>query len=168
MSATEAPQKSHYLFPGELFAQREPHLVSTVLGSCISVCFWDPVAGVGGINHFLLPLWNGEGLPTPKYGNVAIPRLWEKMISLGCSPARIQAKVFGGSAMWNATEGLLAVGVRNIELADHMLREMGVPVISKDVGGTQSRKIIFNTADGAVMLRRHNALASQRGTENDS
>lgn len=165
MSVPEAPQKSHYLFPGELFAQREPHLVSTVLGSCISVCLWDPGAGIGGINHFLLPLWNGEGLPTPKYGNVAIPRLWEKMISLGCVPSRIQAKVFGGSAMWNATEGLLAVGVRNIELADNMLRDMGIPVISKDVGGTQSRKIIFHTADGTVMLRRHNALAAQRAAE---
>ena len=83
MTPSDAPQKSHYLYPGELFVHREPHVVSTVLGSCISVCLWDPERRLGGINHFLLPLWNGEGLPTPKYGNIAISRLIEKMEALG-------------------------------------------------------------------------------------
>lgn len=146
---------SRYLYPGELFAARDPHIVSTVLGSCISVCLWDPAARIGGINHFLLPLWNGDGLPTPKYGNIAITRLAEKMISLGCTQSKLQAKVFGGASMWNASEGLLAVGVRNIELAEHQLKEMQIPVIASDVGGAQSRKVLFNTGDGTVLLRRH-------------
>jgi chemotaxis protein CheD len=98
-------------------------------------------------------------LPTPKYGNIAITRLIEKMESLGAQSRRLQAKVFGGAAMWMATEGLLAVGARNIELADAMLQELSIPVIGKDVGGVQSRKIIYNTADGSVLLRRHSTLA---------
>lgn len=159
MTPSDAPQKSHYLYPGELFVHREPHVVSTVLGSCISVCLWDPERQLGGINHYLLPLWNGDGLPTPKYGNIAITRLIEKMESLGAQSRRLQAKVFGGAAMWMATEGLLAVGARNIELADAMLQELSIPVIGKDVGGVQSRKIIYNTADGSVLLRRHSTLA---------
>lgn len=159
MTPSDSPQKSHYLYPGELFVHREPHVVSTVLGSCISVCLWDPDRRLGGINHFLLPLWNGDGLPTPKYGNIAITRLIEKMEALGAQSKRMQAKVFGGAAMWQATEGLLAVGARNIELADAMLRELAIPVVGKDVGGVQSRKIIYNTGDGSVLLRRHSTLA---------
>lgn len=153
--------KTHYLYPGELFAHREPHVVTTVLGSCISVCLWEPVARLGGMNHYLLPLWNGDGLPTPKYGNIAIPRLVEKLVGLGAAEHKLQAKVFGGAAMWNMAEGLLAVGLRNIQLAEHALRELGIPVLGSDLGGSQSRKIIFNTGDGSVLLRRHGAPQRQ-------
>lgn len=153
-----AELKSYYLYPGELFTHREPHLVSTVLGSCVSVCLWDPVARIGGINHYLLPFWNGEGLPTPKYGNVSIPRLVEKMIAHGCLPGRLQAKAFGGAAMWAGGDGLLAVGLRNIQLAEHQLKEMQIPIVGSDLGGSNSRKIIFNTGDGSVLLRRHKPL----------
>lgn len=152
------PVKTHYLYPGEIFAHREPHTVTTVLGSCVSVCLWDPVARLGGINHFLLPLWNGDGLPTPKYGNIAIPRLLEKLVGLGASERKLQAKVFGGAAMWNLTDGLLAVGARNVELAENVLRELGIPVVGSDLGGSQSRKIIFQTGEGTVLLRRHRGL----------
>lgn len=158
MSDPKQDLPTRYLYPGELFLPREPHIVSTVLGSCISVCLWDPSLRLGGINHYLLPLWNGDGLPTPKYGNIAITRLAEKMLNFGSSPTKMQAKIFGGAAMWNATEGLLAVGVRNIELAEHQLRELQISIVASDVGGTQSRKVIFNTGDGSVLLRRHKGI----------
>lgn len=148
-------QKKHYLFPGALFAQAEPHLVTTVLGSCISVCLWDPKNRIGGINHYLLPLWNGEGLPTPKYGNVAIPRLIEKLVALGASRKDLQAKVFGGAAMWDNADSLIAVGQRNIDLAQSFLKEARIPIIGSDVGGNRGRKIIFDTAEGSILLRRH-------------
>ena len=147
----------HYLYPGTLFAHREPHLVTTVLGSCVSVCLWDQTARVGGINHYLLPLWNGEGLPTPKYGNIAIAKLAEKVQALGAG-SKLIAKVFGGASMWEKTDGLLAVGQRNIELAIEMLDQQRIPVISSDLGGPVGRKIIFNTGDGTVLLKRQRAL----------
>lgn len=143
----------HYLYPGTLFAHRQPHLVTTVLGSCVSVCLWDSAARVGGINHYLLPLWNGEGLPTPKYGNIAIGKLIEKVQTLGAG-SRLVAKVFGGASMWEKTEGLLAIGQRNIELALELLEQHRIPVISRDLGGPVGRKIIFHTADGTVLLKR--------------
>ena len=85
--------------------------MTTVLGSCVSICLWDAHARVGGINHYLLPLWNGEGLPTPKYGNIAIERLIDKVRGLG-GGKKLVAKVFGGSALWETADGLLAVGRR--------------------------------------------------------
>jgi len=147
----------HYLYPGALFAHREPHLVTTVLGSCVSVCLWDAAARMGGINHFLLPLWNGEGLPTPKYGNIAIVKLIEKIRALGAE-GRLVAKVFGGASMWENTEGLLAIGQRNIELANDLLDQHRIPVVGRDLGGPAGRKIIFNTGDGTVLLKRQRAL----------
>jgi len=147
----------HYLYPGALFAHREPHLVTTVLGSCVSVCLWDSAARVGGINHYLLPLWNGDGLPTPKYGNIAIVKLIEKIRALGAE-GRLVAKVFGGASMWENTEGLLAIGQRNIELANDLLDQHRIPVVGRDLGGPAGRKIIFNTGDGTVLLKRQRAL----------
>ncbi|MHB8708240.1 MAG: chemotaxis protein CheD [Desulfuromonadales bacterium] len=147
----------HYLYPGTLFAHREPHLVTTVLGSCVSVCLWDQTARIGGINHYLLPLWNGEGLPTPKYGNIAIAKLVEKVQALGAG-SKLIAKVFGGASMWEKTDGLLAVGQRNIELAVELLDQQRIPVISSDLGGPVGRKIIFHTGDGTVLLKRQRAL----------
>jgi len=150
----------HYLYPGTLFVHREPHVVTTVLGSCVSVCLWDASLRIGGINHYLLPLWNGEGLPTPKYGNIAIAKLIEKVRELGAG-SKLIAKVFGGASMWEKTDGLLAVGQRNIELAVEMLEQQRIPVVSSDLGGCTGRKIIFHTSDGTVLLKRQRSLHAE-------
>ncbi len=144
-----------YLFPAEIFVSSEPIMISTVLGSCVAVCLWDPRFAIGGMNHYLLPLWNGDGLATPKYGNIAIRQLVEKIVAKGAERKNLEAKIFGGAAMWSHSDGLYAIGLRNIELAQHQIKELQIPLVSSDVGGTQSRKIFFNTADGSVLLRRH-------------
>ena len=146
---------SRYLFPAEIFVSREPIVVSTVLGSCVAVCLWDTRFAIGGMNHYLLPLWNGDGLATPKYGNIAIRQLVENVLSQGCERKNLQAKIFGGAAMWDSSNGLFAIGLRNIELAQQQLKELQIPLVAADVGGSQSRKIFFNISDGSVLLRRH-------------
>ncbi len=150
----ESPRR-HYLYPGGIFVHNEPHLVTTVLGSCVSVCLWDSAARIGGINHYLLPFWNGEGLPTPKYGNIAIVKLIEKVLAFpGSSQRKLVAKLFGGASMWEKKGGLLAVGDRNIELAMDMMAKQDIPVLASDLGGMVGRKLIFNTFDGSVLVRR--------------
>ena len=86
---------SHFLLPGNLFVHEEEYTVLTVLGSCISVCLWDPRRKIGGINHYMLPFWNGEGLASPRFGNIAIIKLIEKMLAHGADRHNLQAKVFG-------------------------------------------------------------------------
>ena len=139
-----------------IFAEPGDFGVTTVLGSCVSVCLWDPVARVGGINHYLLPLWNGDGLRTPKYGNIAIPMLVEKLLEAGCSRASLKAKVFGGGSVLEKSSGLLNVGERNIHFAESALDEARIPVIGKDVGGTSGRKLLFVTGTGDVFVRKLN------------
>ena len=155
----QAPQNAgfhkHYLYPGSIFVHSEPHLVTTILGSCVAVCLWDSAAKIGGINHYLLPLWNGEGLPTPKYGNIAITRLIEKILVLpGCQRGHLVAKIFGGASLWGKGGGILAVGERNCELARDLLQKHNIPIKASDLGGRVGRKLVFNTLDGSVLVRR--------------
>lgn len=154
------PLCEHYLYPGMLFAEAQGCRVTTVLGSCIAVCLFDPVRKIGGINHYMLPFWNGEGLPTPRYGNVAIDALIERLQGFGCLASRLQAKLFGGAAMWDNGNSLIAIGERNIDLAWRMLDQYDIPVVGSDVGGGVSRKIIFHTATGEVFLRRQAGRAA--------
>lgn len=144
---------SHYLLPGNLFVHREERRVTTVLGSCVSVCLWDPVSRIGGINHYMLPLWNGEGLASPRYGNIAIAKLVEKMQDLGADRRRLKAKVFGGGDMLKATSAFLNIGERNVILAQDMLRGLNIPIVSADTGGKCGRKLIFNTRTGLVLVK---------------
>jgi chemotaxis protein CheD len=124
-----------------------------VLGSCVSVCLWDPRLKIGGINHYMLPFWNGEGLASPRFGNIAIMKLIEKMLALGADRHNLQAKVFGGGDMLKATSALMNIGQRNIVLAQDMLRDERIPIVSADTGGKHGRKLLFNTKNGVVLVK---------------
>jgi chemotaxis protein CheD len=142
--------ESHFLFPSNLFASKEPYIVNTILGSCVAVCLYDPGLKVGGINHYMLPFWNGQGLASPKFGNIAINKLFEKMYSLGCAKVNLRAKVFGGGNIFESSLEQFQIGERNIAIAIEMLKEYQVPVISSSTGGNLGRKIQFNTYTGEV------------------
>lgn len=148
----EIPKR--FLQPCMLFAHREEHLVSTILGSCVAVCLWDPESLRGGMNHYMLPLWNGEGLPTPKFGNVAIDGLLKKMLGLGCVRENLVAKIFGGGDVLNVGPGLFQVGERNTLVAKQLLVGHGIRIVASDTGGTSGRRILFNTSSGIVLVAK--------------
>lgn len=152
----KAAAKEHFLMTGSIFVHEEAHLVTTVLGSCVSVCLWDPVKKVAGMNHYMLPLWNGEGLASPKYGSIAIPIMIEKMLVLGAEKKNMQAKVFGGGEVLKVSNAALNVGERNVLLAYDLLEREKIPVVSADVRGKLGRKIIYKTETGNVYLKRLN------------
>ena len=143
----------HFLYPSNLFVSREPFDIQTLLGSCIAVCLYDPLLKVGGMNHYMVPLWNGEGLESPKYGNIAIDVLFEKMEQLGSKKKDMIAKVFGGASQYDYQNKILNVGERNIQVAQTMLEKLRVRVVANSLGGTQGRKIIFNTFTGQVKMK---------------
>ncbi len=148
-------KKKIFLNTGVIFADIEAYDVTTILGSCVSVCIWDKELRIGGINHYLLPLWNGEGLESPRYGNVAIARLIKKLQAFGSSKKNMIAKVFGGaSVIPNGGVGLMNIGERNIELAKDILKKEKIRIIGSDVGGELGRKIIFDTRAGFVLVKK--------------
>jgi len=102
----------------------------------------------------MLPFWNGEGLASPKYGNIAIAKLIEKMLDLGSDRRNLRAKVFGGGIVLNVTNPFMNIGERNVQLAEDTLRSENISVLSADTGGNVGRKLIYNTESGIVLVKR--------------
>jgi chemotaxis protein CheD len=144
-----------YLHAGQLHASAEACYVTTILGSCVAVCLWDGHAGVGGVNHFLLPYCPADAaLANARFGNVAMARLIERLIALGARRDRLQAKVFGGACVIEAFRGSgRHLGEKNVEMAMGALEEAAIPVVSRDVGGHHGRKLVFDTGEGAAWVR---------------
>lgn len=161
----ETHQRTHYLYPGLIFAASQPTLVCTVLGSCVSICLWDERRQTGGINHFMLPYWNGEGLALPRYGDIAIPQLVKKMESLGSHRNNLVAKVFGGARLWGSSDAIISVGQRNVDLALATLAELNIRIVGQDTGSDTGRKIYFATDTGRVYLKRNRSPAVREGKD---
>lgn len=147
----------HFLYPSSFFASREPYVVKTVLGSCVAVCLWDKRLHFGGINHYMLPTWSGNDLASPKYGNIAIDKLIEKMRCMGSRMEDLEAKVFGGGELLAVGDDKSStqIGERNIQIACLMLDSYKIPIKAKSLGGKRGRKILYFTDTGEV---RHKFL----------
>ncbi|WP_413290031.1 chemotaxis protein CheB [Bdellovibrio sp. HCB337] len=135
----------HYLFPGKLAAFKEETLISTLLGSCVAVALHDPVAKVGGLNHYLLAEPGAHDVPNPRYGSAAIEMLIEEMLRLGASLDRIQAKVYGGGNVIAVSVVGESIGQRNIEVAERLLQKHGIRILERNVGGESGRTLKVNT-----------------------
>jgi len=140
------------LYPAALFVSPKPHLVTTVLGTCVAVCLWDSVLHIGGINHYMLPYWNGDGLASPKYGNIAMERLYKKMVTIGAKPNTMVAKVFGGKIN-ESGNSVFNIGEKNIKLAFDFLADVNIKVKAQSVGGPHGRKLQFMSQTGEVRMK---------------
>ena len=146
--------KKVYLHPGQLYASGESALVTTILGSCVALCIWDPTNRIGGINHFLLPVGGSDMLRSPRFGTVAIPDLIKKILQLGANPKMLHAKVFGGANVIEAfRDRENHLGTQNVRIARELLQAEAIPIVSEDVGGQRGRKLIFCTDDGSAWVK---------------
>jgi len=149
----------YFLLPGEIAFATRPNLLSTLLGSCVAVCLYDPRLKAGGMNHYMLPE-SGAGparLSRGKYGDHAIPRLIELAEKAGCARGNLVASIFGGGNVMGhlgsaTTPGLYNVANRNVVHAECALKEAGIKVVRRDTGGTTARKIMMDSATGIVNL----------------
>jgi len=157
------------VMPGTLYVTGIGECITTILGSCVSVCLRDPINNIGGLNHFMLPGVQTEldrSTESNNYGRYAMTQLIEKMEALGARPNQCEAKIFGGGCMFpNEQE----IGARNIEFTCEYLENLNIEVTSKDVGLFYSRRIRFFTDTGKVMVKRlrslHNKQISRQETD---
>ena len=140
------------VLPGEYFVANTDIVIMTVLGSCISACIWDAKAGVGGMNHFMLP--DGDGSDTSgRYGSYAMELLINEIIKLGARRESMQAKVFGGGQVM-AGFTTMNVGERNTRFVMDYLHTERITVVSKDVLDIYPRKVCFFPTSGKAMVKR--------------
>jgi chemotaxis protein CheD len=147
------------IHPGEYFATNEDFIIATVLGSCIAVALYDPLAGKGGLNHFMLPGELGRqgiiGDTNAKYGMYAIELLVNELMKLGVRKKDLKAKVFGGGAVLRFPDGRSTnIPQSNIDFTFAYLENEGIPILASDVGGREPRKIFLYPRTGKVLLKR--------------
>lgn len=149
--------------PGCYYVTKAPsEVLVTILGSCVAVCMRDPVAGVGGMNHFLLAEsasgdWGGVSAAT-RYGNHAMETLINDIIHLGGVRSRFETKIFGGG---HVIDSSLAIGANNVKFAEDYLANEGMPIAAKHVGGIHPRRIHYFPQTGKVQM-----LLLRRETDN--
>lgn len=145
------------ILPGQYHAEAGTVGITTVLGSCVSTCLWDPHRRIGGMNHFMLPGDNGNaGSPVAKsarFGVYAMELLINDMLKLGADRRRLVAKVFGGGRVLQGF-GSLDVGARNCEFVLEFLQVESIPVVAQDLMDRYPRKIHFSPRSGRVLLKR--------------
>lgn len=148
------------ILPGEFYVTTHGEMIGTVLGSCISACIRDVKLGIGGMNHFMLPIQNehssaqwGSDANTSetRYGNWAMEYLLNTLYKLGCSKRNLEVKLFGGGQV---LASMTDVGQRNILFAYDFLRKEGLNVKAADVGDIFSRKVLYFPDTGSVKVRR--------------
>ncbi len=149
------------VMPGEYYVCEEPdEMIVTVLGSCVAACIRNPITGVGGMNHFMLPegetpSWGtaGAGL---RYGNHAMEMLINKVLSSGCTREQLEVKVFGGANV-NNSGSHSRVGEKNANFVLKYLENEGIAIEAADLGGVTPRRIHYFPTTGNVkrlLLRR--------------
>ncbi|MFZ5452548.1 MAG: chemotaxis protein CheD [Thermodesulfobacteriota bacterium] len=145
-----------FLKPGELFLGEQPAVVVTILGSCVSMIFYDRTHRLGAICHALLPT---DTLQENSFRFVDRSFYWmlKQFQSRGIVPSQIQGKLFGGADVLEFFQGkcrTATVGQQNIHKALELYKAHGLQVQASSLGGTWGRKIFFYTHTGEVLLRR--------------
>jgi chemotaxis protein CheD len=158
------------ILPGEFYATAKDEVIVTVLGSCVAACLLDPVAMVGGMNHFMLPLsrvdQGHDVFFAARYGAAAMEYLINDLLHHGADRGRLVAKVFGGGKVMQGMSS--DVGDQNITFVHTFLQQESIPIWSEDLGGTCPRKVYFFPHSGQVLVKRIDRLHNETVLERES
>jgi chemotaxis protein CheD len=146
--AEPALVKRVHVVQGEQHVSDDPSVVlTTLLGSCVAACMRDPVAGVGGMNHFLLPGGKAyaSDVQAERHGVHAMELLVNALLQRGARRERLEAKLFGGARL---IDGLTDVGMQNAGFAERFLADEGIKYVGGSLRGEHGRKIQFWPVSG--------------------
>lgn len=153
---------------GGVIASKTPLLIKTTLGSCISVCLYDPVTRMGGMNHFMLPGVPGDVEGSTRFGVHAMEVLINRLLKLGASRHRLVAKIAGGCSVVDFSSGV-SVAERNQRFVEDFLAGEGFEVKARRVGGTHAMEVRFRTDTGDAFVRTvMDATVTKRALRQDA
>ena len=156
LPAKELERHARNVQPGAWVVDSEKPL-STLLGSCVAVCLFDPQLRIGGLNHFMLPEMGrskNSDVDSLLSGSYAMEALLNALLIKGAKKLRLQAKAFGGGTIIDTDGGSLSIGMRNANFAKEWLVREGIPLRSSDFLGPWSRKIVFLPFNGEAFCKR--------------
>lgn len=144
------------LFSGDYYVSTDENdMLATILGSCVAACVRDPIAGIGGMNHFLLPGGEGDCLQqngeATRYGTFAMESLINGILKAGGRKDRLEVKVFGGG---NVIRNSACIGSKNAAFVRKFLKDEGLRIVSEDLEGDLPRRVHYFPATGQVLLRK--------------
>ncbi len=143
-------QKTVHIVQGDHHVSGEHDVViTTVLGSCVAACIYDPVMKIGGMNHFLLPLAKQDKTDI-RYAAAAMETLVNSLLRRGAKRERLEAKLFGGARM---IPTLPDIGRRNAEAATRILQDDGIRIVNGDLCGHEARRVRFWPTSGRVQVQ---------------
>lgn len=148
------------ILPGEFYVSLHGEMIVTVLGSCVSACIRDRVRGIGGMNHFMLPMqgehsseqWGTSAVSSAsRYGNWAMEFLINEVLKAGGKRGDLEVKIFGGGAVLS---NMTDIGQRNVAFVKYYLAKEGLPIVAMDAGGIYPRKVLYFPDTGSVKVRK--------------
>lgn len=144
------------ILPGQYYVTVSREMITTVLGSCVAACIYDPDKGIGGMNHFMLPGDTSSMTdPSARYGSFAMEELINEILKCGCRKQNLKAKLFGGGQIIG---NLIDIGKKNIRFAKTYLLAENIPLENSDLGFNFPRKVNFFPETGRVMVKRLRVL----------
>lgn len=155
------------ILPGEYYVTQRQEMITTVLGSCISVCIYDLAQKIGGMNHFMLPVAKDRqmdfGSDSFRFGDVAMERLINEVIKAGADRRALKFKAFGGG---HIIKTMTSIGQSNIQFLKKFMALEGLHLETEDLGGKHPRKVRFNPGTGQVWVKKlahlHNDTITKR------
>ncbi|WP_292950361.1 MULTISPECIES: chemoreceptor glutamine deamidase CheD [unclassified Neptuniibacter] len=152
--------------PGEYYVSRDNIVITTVLGSCVSACIFDPQTGLGGINHFMLPSGEqgGDLYRSSRYGLFAMEQLINELMKHGSQRSDLQVKLAGGGDM---ISGLTSIGQQNIDFILQYIKDEGLKVVASDLGGDQARRIAYFPQEGRMLVNKLDHREDQKLIEEE-
>ena len=149
------------ILPGEYYVSTHPdEAIATTLGSCVSACIRDKVFGIGGMNHFMLPLKNEHASEdwmdsATRYGSFAMEHLINDILKNGGQRKNLEVKLTGGGKIM---KNMSDVGARNIAFAIEYLETEGLDVVIDDLGDVHPRKVLYYPTTGRLRIKRLRSL----------
>lgn len=146
------------ILPGQYYVTDREEWIITVLGSCVSACIRDPLLGIGGMNHFLLPdpgaseRWGRTHVDRAhRYGSAAMEHMINDLLKRGARRQRLEVKLAGGGRI---LENMTDIGARNIRFVREYLDTEGYPVTAEDLGGVYPRAVHYQVSSGRMRVRK--------------
>lgn len=161
------------ILPGEFYVTMHEEMVVTVLGSCISACIRDPLFGIGGMNHFMLPgdnrqasqAWGDDAVASTRFGIHAMECLINEILKHGGSRKNLEAKITGGGRI---LAQMTDIGARNIRFVHEFAHAEGLKLLAEDLGDIYPRKVYYFPMTGKLRVKKlrtlHNETIIERET----